>query len=75
MNWKVILFIAAVAYGSYQHFNKANPNQFVLGYSAEGAVQINGYHITPLEPFEMQARVLSAKHYTHDKESDLVPVD
>lgn len=75
MNWKVILFIAAIAYGSYQHFNKTNPNQFVVTHSAEGVTQINGYRITPLQPFEMQARILSSKQYTHDKESDLVPVD
>lgn len=75
MNWKVILFIGVIATAGYQHFNQSDPNQFVANHSADGAVQMNGYYIAPLQPFEMQARILSSKHYTHDKESDLVPVD
>jgi hypothetical protein len=75
MNWKVILFIALIAYGGYQHFHQSDPKQFVVTESTEGAVNIKGYHIRPLEPFDMHARVLSSKQYSSDKEADLVPVD
>ncbi len=76
MNWKIILFIALIAYGGYQHFHQSDPNQFVASQpTAEGVVSMKGYQITPLEPFDMHARVLSSKHYSADKEADLVPVD
>ncbi|MFV1921212.1 MAG: hypothetical protein ACMZ63_01190 [Methylotenera sp.] len=76
MNWKVILFIALIVYGGYQHFHQSNPNQFIVSQpSTEGVVNIKGYHITPLEPFDLHARVLSSKRYRSDKEADLVPVD
>ena len=76
MNWKLILFIALIAYGGYQHFHQSDTSQFIASQaSAEGVVNIKGYQITPLEPFEMHARVLSSKHYRSDKEADLVPVD
>ncbi len=76
MNWKLILFIALIAYGGYQHFHRSDSNQFIASqHTNEGVVTIKGYEITPLEPFEMHARVLSSKHYRSDKEADLVPVD
>lgn len=75
MNWKVILFIALIAFGAYQHFNKTNPNQFSVSGAEQGAVTMNGYQIKPLEPFTLHARVLSSKYYSSDKEADLVPVD
>ncbi|MGJ8619475.1 MAG: hypothetical protein ACSHWN_04005 [Methylophilaceae bacterium] len=76
MNWKIILFIVLIAYGGYQHFHHKDPSQFVASQvSTGGIVNIKGYHITALEPFDIQARVLSSKHYSTDKEADLVPVD
>ncbi len=35
----------------------------------------NGYTITPLESFAIEARVLAAKDYTFGREADLSPVD
>lgn len=35
----------------------------------------NGYHITPLEDFTIEARVLAAKDYTFGREAELAPVD
>ncbi len=35
----------------------------------------NDYFITPLADFEIQARVLSRRNYSWDRESDLSPVD
>lgn len=37
--------------------------------------QYNHYKITPLEPFQMEARVLHTKHYSSDREAQLSPVD
>ncbi len=34
-----------------------------------------GYTITPLASFQVEARVLGAKHYSIDREADLAPVD
>lgn len=39
------------------------------------SIEKNGYSLTPLAEFQAEARVLSAHHYSGDRESDLVPVD
>jgi hypothetical protein len=76
LNWKLIIVIALIGYGAFNHFNQTSVQHFQPAQqTAEGIVLINGYEITPLEPFEMQARILSTKKYTTGKESDLVPVD
>lgn len=75
MNWKGIFFISVIAYAGYQHFNRNDSSQFFANHTVDGLVEVNGYQITPLQPFEMQARILSAKSYSHDQESDLVPID
>jgi hypothetical protein len=36
---------------------------------------LNGYKITPLDSFEIEARVLAAEHYSLGREADLSPVD
>lgn len=38
-------------------------------------IEKNGYMLTPLAEFQAEARVLSAHHYSTDRESQLVPVD
>jgi len=77
LNWKQLLLIGLIAFGAYQHFHK--PTKFIdyeiQSASNESGIQLNGYQITPLEPFEINARVLSSKSYYADRESDLVPVD
>lgn len=79
LNWKHLLFIAfiaCIAYGAIHHFRQAPQQNFIPTIqSADGHVQMHGYHIKPLEPFVLYARVLSTKHYSSDKEADLVPVD
>lgn len=84
MNWKFFLFLALVGYGAYSHYN-TRPVVYGDGVVASqtpiqantdgGSFELNGYTITPLESFEIEARVLSTKHYTFDKEADLSPVD
>lgn len=84
MNWKILLLIALIGFGGYQHFSKrpvthgagimveAQPVQQAAN---DGSFSKNGYTITPLQSFQIEARVLSAEHYSMDKESDLSPVD
>ncbi len=84
MNWKLILFVALISYGGYQHFsNRAivhgagviagkQPTQVA---SNQPGFTHNGYTITPLETFSIEARVLAAKDYTFGREADLAPVD
>lgn len=84
MNWKLILFVSLISYGAYQHFSNQpvthgtgavanNPpiNQAVN----QNSFNVNGYRITPLESFEIEARVLSTEHYLFGREADLSPVD
>ena len=84
MNWKLILFVSLISYGAYHQFSQ-RPVTYGNGVLAkqEPAQQsssqtnftLNGYSITPLESFEIEARVLSAEHYSIDREADLAPVD
>ena len=84
MNWKLILFIALIGYGAYQHFNQ-RPVVYGDGVVAKQlTLQSNtndvkfehsGNTITPLQSFEIEARILSTKYYTFDRGADLSPVD
>ena len=88
MNWKLIAFIALVSYGCYQHFSQQpvsrgagvvatqQPSQQPMQNSSDKqAFNHNGYQITPLEDFSIEARVLAAKDYNFGREADLSPVD
>jgi hypothetical protein len=84
VNWKIILFIALVSYGGYQHFSQrpiSHGNGIIASQqptqhaSKQSTFTHNGYHITPLEDFSVEARVLAAKNYTFGREADLAPVD
>lgn len=89
MNWKLILFVALISYGGYQHFSNRpivhgngvvasqQPSQSTIkqNVSQQQGFNHNGYHITPLEDFAIEARVLATKGYTFDREADLAPVD
>jgi hypothetical protein len=84
MNWKLILFVSLISYGAYQHFSNqpvthgvgavAN-NQPINGEANQAGFNVKGYNITPLETFDIEARVLSAEHYSFGREADLSPVD
>ncbi len=45
------------------------------GALASTALERNGYRIVPLEPFTIDAKVLSTQRYRFDREADLAPVD
>ena len=84
MNWKLILFVALISYGGYQHFSNRAVVRGDGVIAGQQPIQVasnqqvfthNGYAITPLETFAIEARVLAAKSYTFGRESDLSPVD
>ncbi len=84
MNWKLIILIAMLGYGAYQHFShrpvmhgngaiaSAQPEQSPI---SEANLTLNGYNITPLQSFDIEARVLSTEHYSFGRAADLAPVD
>ena len=84
MNWKLLLFVALISYGAYQSYSKravTHGNGVIAGLqpaqkSADQAeFNFNGYTITPLQSFQIEARVLSTKNYSLGREADLSPVD
>jgi hypothetical protein len=84
VNWKFILFVSIVVYGAYQHFS-SQPVMHGAGIIAEtqpaqktanaSTFNLKDYVLTPLEAFDIEARVLSAEHYTFGREADVSPVD
>jgi hypothetical protein len=84
VNWKLILFVVFISFGAYQHFSQRpvlHGNGIVAStppsqHPAKSKdFTLNGYTITPLESFEIEARVLSTEHYTFGREAELSPVD
>lgn len=84
MNWKAAFFIAAVAFGAYQHQTSrpVKPPAGVLAAEVPRQVgtrqdpfDVNGFRVTPLHDFSIQARVLGVEEYRFDREASLSPVD
>ncbi len=84
MNWKLIILVVMLAYGAYHHFSNrpimhengviasVQPRQNA---TSQANLTLNNYVLTPLQSFEIEARVLSAEHYSFGREADLAPVD
>ena len=84
MNWKLIILVVMLAYGAYHHFSNrpimhengviasVQPRQNA---TSQANLTLNDYVLTPLQSFEIEARVLSAEHYSFGREADLAPVD
>lgn len=84
MNWKLIILILILAYGANHHFSNrpimhtngviasAEPRQDA---TSQANLTLKDYAITPLQSFEIEARVLSIEHYSFGREADLAPVD
>src|ERR1700694_3208187 len=85
MNWRWLLVIP-FAYGAWNHWHSrpvhhspgilaaAEPSQ--TDAAVNGVVlERNGYRITPLQAFSIEARVLGAERYRFDREADIAPVD
>ncbi|MGB7816644.1 MAG: hypothetical protein WBL28_09880 [Methylotenera sp.] len=84
MNWKLIFFVTLISYGAYQHFSHrpiTHGNGVIASQQpAQNSIRqtsftLNGYNITPLASFEVEARVLSTKTYSIGREADLSPID
>jgi len=85
MNWKILLVIGVIAFGGYQHWHKravtygpgvvATQEPTQRNPDNNSTISKNGYQLTPLQDFRIEARVLSTEHYRMDRESDLAPVD
>ena len=86
MNWKTFLFVALISYGAYHYFSNRpvtyTPNLLVSRTPVQAEIKQgsasfkhNGYNITPLQDFEITARVLAIEHYSFDREADLAKVD
>ena len=84
MNWKLIAAIALIAYGGYQQFSKRAVSYGPGVVAALAPEQQksnqkpfthNGFSITPLESFEIEARVLSREDYSTGREADLAQTD
>jgi hypothetical protein len=80
-----LIFILLVLYGGV-HWWHQRPVTHGPGVTASdepaqskadngGVITKNGYNIIPLQDFSIDARVLSATHYTFGREADLSPVD
>ena len=83
-NWKLLLFVALISYGAYQSYSKravTHTNgviaalQPVQQLANQSEFNFNGYTITPLQSFQIEARVLATKSYSLDHEADLSPID
>ena len=84
INWKLLVFISLISYGAYQHSSK-RPVMYGNGVLAalapaqqstsQSGLTFNDYNISPQQTFAIKARVLSATHYSFDREADLAPVD
>ncbi|HEY8117821.1 MAG TPA: hypothetical protein VIE91_01140 [Methylophilaceae bacterium] len=84
MSWKKLLIICLLVYGGYHYWQGRSVNygpgvvaaSDPVQESVEAAtIEKNGYQLTPLASFHVEARVLSAEHYSLDRESNLAPVD
>lgn len=84
MNWKVKVTISLISYGTYQHFSHRpilHGNGVLAAHSPtqtstnNANFSLNGFVITPLQSFEIEARVLSVERYSFGREADLSPID
>jgi hypothetical protein len=84
VNWKLIFVVALIGFGAYQHFSQQSTShgngviasqQPLQNSTNSSNFDFNGYKITPLESFQIEARVLATERYSIGREADLSPVD
>ena len=85
INWPKSIFVALILFGAWNWWSErdvARPpgviaEQFPKQAGAGSARRFihNGYEITPLQSFEISARVLGATVYRFDREAKIAPVD
>jgi len=84
MNWKVLLLIGLFGYGALNHYQhrpvfhgsgEISPNEPIQTNARTAEVQLNGFTLTPLANYVIEARVLSREDYSSGVEADLSPTD
>ena len=84
MNWKTGVLLALIALGAYHHFShraikhgagEIAPNDPIQSSTHAADIQLNGYTLTPLASYTIEARVLSRENYSIGTEADLSPTD
>lgn len=83
--WKRLLIAAAIGWAAYSAWENRSvqhgagviasraPQQELL--SGEPAFEFNGYRITPLAVYDVEARLLSRETYSMGREAELSPLD
>lgn len=83
--WKRLFIASAVAWAAYSHWEHRSlqhgagviapraPQQELL--SDAKVFEVNGYRITPLATYDIEARLLAREHYRLGREADLSPMD
>ncbi len=86
MNFKRWLIVALLVGGAWQWWSSRpiehTPGELVADVPQQTSIngsplqfEKNGYTITALANFELNARVLGVEHYRFDREAELAPVD
>ncbi|CAN1540758.1 hypothetical protein MCEKH45_01782 [Methylophilaceae bacterium] len=84
MNWKILLFVGLVGYGGFQHYyhrpiihgaGEIAPSEPIQSSSSADNIQLNGFTLTALADYSIEARVLSREDYSTGITSELSPTD
>lgn len=85
MNWKALFLASLLAYGAYHSWQTRAVTHGVGNVASETPRQqevddgqpqnINGYQVTPLAKFDIEARLLSSENYRFGREAELSPID
>jgi len=83
--WKRLLIAVAIGWAAYSAWEKRSvqhgvgviasrtPQQELI--NGVPAFELNGYRITPLATYDIEARLLASEHYRIGREADLSPID
>ncbi len=83
--WKRVLIVLAVGWAAHSAWEKRSvqhgpgvlapraPQQELL--SGVPAFELNGYRLTPLATYDIEARLLASEHYRMGREAELSPID
>ncbi len=84
MNWKGVLIAVLIGYGSFHHYHnrpvthgagEIAPSEPIQSNSSADSIQLNGFMLTALADYSIEARVLSREDYSVGMASKLSPTD
>lgn len=84
MKWKTLLLIGLLSYGVFHHYQnrpvipgagEIAPSEPIQTNTSAADVQLNGFTLTPLANYKIEARVLSKEDYSSGIEAELSPTD